>query len=154
MNSEQKQRLERDIDRALKSLPEIQAPEHLLSRVMARIEATVAKPWYQRSWPEWPAPARFGSLFALALIFAGFCYAYWIAPEARFMQPLLARLQSLANVTEALWSVLGAIAGLIAGAFRQAGTGVLVGCAAMVFLGYALCVGLGTVYFRVALARR
>lgn len=154
MNPEQQQRLEREIDRALKALPEMQAPAQLLGRVMARIEVAAARPWYQRSWSEWPAPAKWTTLLALGLIFAGVCFAYWKAPEAQFLQPLMARLHSLANLADALWSVLGALGGLITGALRNLNTWVLVGCAAMAVFGYVLCVGLGTVYFRVAMARR
>jgi hypothetical protein len=154
MKPENQQRLEREIDRALKSLPDLQAPEHLLSRVIARIEAAAATPWYHRSWSDWPAPARWTTLLVLALIFAGFCVAWSRAPQAEILQPVLARLQSLANLADALWSVLGALAGLLSAALRQLNAWVLVGCAAMVLFGYVLCVGLGTVYFRVALARR
>jgi len=154
MKPEQQQRLEREIDRALKSLPELHAPEHLLSRVMARIEVAAARPWHQQSWSEWPAPARWTTLLVLALIFAGVCFAYWKAPEAQVLQPVLARLQSLTNLADALWSVLGALVGSVTGVLRNLNTWVLAGCAAMVLFGYVVCVGLGTVYFRVALARR
>ena len=154
MNPEQQQRLEREIDRALKALPEMQAPAQLLGRVMARIEVAAARPWYQRSWSEWPAPAKWTTLLALGLIFAGVCFAYWKAPEAQFLQPLMARLHSLTNFAKALWSVLGAFSDLITATLRNVNTWVLGGFAGMVFIGYVLCVGLGTVYFRVALARR
>jgi len=76
------------------------------------------------------------------------------APEAQVLQPVLARLQSLTNLADALWSVLGALVGSVTGVLRNLNTWVLAGCAAMVLFGYVVCVGLGTVYFRVALARR
>jgi len=154
MNIEQQQRLERQIDRALKSLPEIPAPEHLLGRVLARIEVAAAKPWYQQSWSEWPVAARFISAVLLSAVFAGLCYFVWKAPEIQLLQPLLAKARSAAGIADALWRVMEALLGVIAIAFRQLGTGALVAFAALALVGYALFVGLGTVYFRVALARR
>jgi hypothetical protein len=37
---------------------------------------------------------------------------------------------------------------------KKLGTGVIVTCLIIVGLGYAMCVGLGTVYFRLAFAKR
>jgi hypothetical protein len=39
-------------------------------------------------------------------------------------------------------------------AAKKLGTGFIVACLVAVGLGYALCVGLGTVYFRLALAKQ
>jgi len=154
MNPEHQEHLEREIDRALKALPDITAPEHLLGRVLARIEVGAAKPWYQRAWSDWPAGARFSSLVLLSVAFAGLCYLFWKAPEIQFLQPLLAKLRSLAGIADAIWSVVGTFLSLLTMAFRRLGTGVLIGCAALVFLGYALFLGLGSVFFRAALVRR
>jgi DNA primase len=154
MNPDHQQRLERDIDRVLKSLPEISAPEHLLGRVLARIQVAAAKPWYQQAWSEWPVAARFVSAVLLSAAFGGLCYFFWKAPEIEILQPLLAKARSAAGIADALWRVTEALLGACAIAFRQLSTGALISLAGLALVGYALFVGLGTVYFRVALARR
>ena len=93
MNPEHQQRLERDIDRVLKSLPEIQAPEHLLSRVMARIEVdgrqALVSALVVRSGRRQPGSSPL--VLPCPAVFAGLCYFVWIAPEIQFLQPLLAK---------------------------------------------------------------
>jgi hypothetical protein len=46
--------LERLIDRELHTLPPPRAPRSLLPRVMAAVDATAKRPWYERTWLEWP----------------------------------------------------------------------------------------------------
>ena len=39
-------------------------------------------------------------------------------------------------------------------AVKKLGTGVIVACLVAVGIGYAMCIGVGTVYFRLAFAKR
>src|SRR3954452_6446369 len=70
-------RLEMEIDRQLKRLPDLQAPASLAPRVMAIISARATAPWYQRSWSMWPGAVRWSALAALLALFGGLCYAGW-----------------------------------------------------------------------------
>lgn len=62
---DEREQLERALDRELKRLPEIAAPEALTRRVMDRVRAMDAVAWWRRSWFEWP-PALRGATAALA----------------------------------------------------------------------------------------
>src|SRR5688500_12276604 len=46
--------LERLVDRELQRLPAPRAPETLLPRVMAAVDAAARRPWYTRAWFTWP----------------------------------------------------------------------------------------------------
>jgi hypothetical protein len=63
--------LERLADRELRRLPLPRAPQTLLPRVMAAVEAWAARPWYSRAWFTWPAGWQAVSVAALALVVAG-----------------------------------------------------------------------------------
>lgn len=58
--------LEELIGRKLRSLPEPLAPPTLWPRVRAAVEEHLARPWYRRTWRDWPLALRAASL-ALAV---------------------------------------------------------------------------------------
>ena len=66
--------LEALVDRELRRLPLPRAPQSLLPRVMAAVEALAQRPWYTRAWFAWPLGWRVVSLVPLAL----FAYLVWI----------------------------------------------------------------------------
>jgi hypothetical protein len=63
--------LERLADRELRRLPAPRAPQTLLPRVMAAVEAWAGRPWYSRAWFTWPMAWQAVSVAALALLVAG-----------------------------------------------------------------------------------
>lgn len=58
--------LAKAVDRELKGLPEIAAPQELTERVMAGIREMEAVPWWRRSWFEWPAVVRVATAAVMA----------------------------------------------------------------------------------------
>ena len=71
--------LEELIGRRLRSLPEPLAPPTLWPRVRAAVEEHLARPWYRRTWRDWPLALRAASL-ALA---AGALVGWPLAGSAR-----------------------------------------------------------------------
>jgi hypothetical protein len=69
---------ERRIDRALKELPLLRAPDTLLPRVSAAVQAWMRRPWYERAWFTWPLALRVVGITTLALMLAS---ASVVAPE-------------------------------------------------------------------------
>ena len=57
--------LERLIDRELRSLPAPRAPRALLPRVMAAVDDAARRPWYSRTWLQWPIAAQLASALVL-----------------------------------------------------------------------------------------
>jgi hypothetical protein len=153
MNSDYRQRLETEVDRELKGLPELTAPGTLTARVMARIEKRSALPWHRQAWPAWPRTARTLSLVAMLVLFGGICFTNW-----RFFQGAEAGLaaQKMAGWFSGLaviWNALGAVGGAAILAIKKLGTGFLIVCLAVAVFNYFTCVGLGTVAVRFALSR-
>ena len=63
--------LERLIDEKLGELSQPVAPPTLVPRVLAAIDARLARPWYQRAWRTWPPTLQAASaagLLAVALL--------------------------------------------------------------------------------------
>lgn len=61
--------LEQIVGGRLRRLPLPRAPETLLPRVLAAVQAWAQRPWYARAWFTWPAPLQLGSVIALVLLF-------------------------------------------------------------------------------------
>ena len=63
--------LERLIDRELRSLPAPRAPRTLLPRVMAAAHEAAHRPWYSRTWLQWPVGWQLASALMLIGVLAG-----------------------------------------------------------------------------------
>jgi hypothetical protein len=70
--------LERRVDRELRRLPLPLAPDTLLPRVLAAVDAWARRPWYARAWFTWPIGWQIASILALMLFAAGL----WMLPPA------------------------------------------------------------------------
>ena len=154
MNPEYEKQLEEAISRELKALPPLIAPATLISRVLGAIENRVALPWYRQSWPVWPLALRAASLLILLSMFGLLCFAGWKVSQA---QSALAAMHAVAgwfSSASTLWNAMNALGAAAIVVANHLGTGFIIGCLVAAVIGYGLCVGLGTVYMRLALARR
>ena len=86
--------LERLIDRELRALPAPPAPRALLPRVMAAVEQTAERPWYSRSWIQWPVGWQMASALVLMGIVAG---ATVVLPQLRDAVETLSFVASVQN---------------------------------------------------------
>lgn len=154
MNSEYEQHLATEIDRELKSLPELAAPPALVGRVMDTIDSRQVVPWYRQSWQAWPSPLRAVSFLLLASAFVGICALSWKTPELASVAAIKQRFGDALSFVNVLWDALNVVAGAAGLAFKKLGTGVIVACLAAATLGYFMCIGLSTACMRLALARR
>lgn len=72
MNPHDTEKLEAAIHRALRSIPDRQAPAGLEGRVLSELGRLAALPWWRRSFAHWPLAARaiffVGSAVAAALV--------------------------------------------------------------------------------------
>src|SRR5215472_5113288 len=154
MNFDYEKRLETAVDRELRQLPELLAPQALVLRVMKAIEARLGLPWYRQSWLMWSPALRTVSLVILVTLFAGICFGTWklthLESYTAAVQPVGSWFAGFGAIGHATAALLGALVLAV----KQRGTGFLVAIFAALAFGYALCVGLGTVYLRLGLARR
>ncbi len=150
MNDNYEKQLERAIDRRLKELPAPKAPAALSRRVMAAIHAKASLPWYRLTWTSWPLLAQVVSVI-LSLGLAGSAGQLLELAMGRISMEALstwmtANLGGFAPVVEFLSAVGGAVA-LVAS--NLSATVYLV-AAGVVGTMYLSCVGLGTLFYRIA----
>lgn len=152
MNPDYEQQLEAEISRELKNLPELKAPESLMTRVMATLEARSFNPRPERAWQTWPAVLRWASLVLLLAVFGGLCFAGWKLSQTAIVALVWDRVGSWFSAVGALGHTLDVLCGSAVLVLKHLGTGFIIACLVALGLGYAMCLGLGAVYARVALA--
>jgi hypothetical protein len=154
MNEHEKSRLEAAVDRELKALPDLRAPQRLLPRVMAVIEQRAVLPWYRRAWQTWPLPLQVVSMLALLAAFSGLCFGSWQLVHAPAVAAATSEASGWFRTLSRSLSTLGVLANALVLAVRSLGPLVLSGIVMALLLGYAACVGFGALYVRLAFARR
>jgi hypothetical protein len=73
----EQERIARALDRELKGLPDLAAPEILSERVMARVRQMEVVSWWRQSWFEWPAGWRIAFVTAALVCVGGLV---WVEP--------------------------------------------------------------------------
>jgi len=154
MNSEYQKETELQIDQELKSLPELAAPTTLARRVMAELEQRRALPWYSQPWQNWPMPLRISALALLAVMFGGLCVSSWQLTRAAGVSAAMQEIGGLFSGFNTVWNIVNVLLGAVVLVFKHLGTGFMIGSLVLAGLGYAICVGLGTAWLRLAFARR
>ena len=146
-------KLEQEISRELKALPELTAPAAVAGRVMAAIARRAQVPWYRRSWVAWPVAAQGTALAAMLVLFGGLCLAGWEFSHAETTTQALHRAGHWFSGFNTIGSLFNIFADAALVVVKKLGTTFLVACLAVAALGYAIFLGLGTVYFRLAFAK-
>lgn len=154
MNFEYQERLQREIEQALKGLPELEAPESLSRRVMAAIQQGRALPWYHQPWQNWPMPLRVAALSLLMVLFGGLCVASWRLTKAAGVTAAWQEVTGVFSGLSTIWNIITVLLGAIVLVAKHLGTGFMIACLSIAGLGYALCLTLGTAWVRLASARR
>jgi hypothetical protein len=154
MNVDYEKRLETEIDRELKALPELSAPPTLAPRVLAAIGRRASLPGRAQSFQTWPITLQAAAVLFLVALFVGLCFAGWNLPQTPVFVAAMRHITHGVSLLGTVLNALAALAGAIALVVKNLGTGFLVALAVFLGLGYALCVSLGTVYVRLAFARR
>jgi hypothetical protein len=153
MSLDYEKALESQVDRQLKRLPQLTAPPTLALRLNAAIQ-TAALPWHKQSWQFWPMPVQAVSFVFLAAAFTALSFGSWkLSHTEGFAAIMKYPLHWLSNVGT-FGHTINVVAGGLVLAIRNLGSGVLIAVLAVFAVGYFMCVGLGTVYLRLALARR
>ncbi len=143
MNDEHDPRFEKLLGRKLRGLPDRTAPAAIRATVLAAIRARAGRPWYQRSWFQWPRAFQATSaVLVLALVLA----LGWLAPGhgltlATLSPALSERLSEVASQVGWFTSFLAAFVRAVPAAWWMATAGVFAGLA-------FTCAGLGSAFYR------
>jgi len=154
MNEPNEKLLERLIEGELRKLPELQAPETLVHRVMLAVHAKERQPWWQRPWLTWPRAAQVISSALSAVTVAAFVYfgaAAWRA--AGLGSPLDSIFQWISSLAP-LWDWLVTLANALALVLQKAGQPYLLIALGIAAAMYLLCLASGTACYRLAFNRR
>jgi len=154
MNREYEQRLEAEIERQLKSLPELVAPQSLAPRVMALLARRASLPWYRQSWPAWPVPVRVFALLISLSLFGVLCYVGWEFSQLPGFAVVTEKFRFVSSGLSSIWNTLSVLLEAVLLAIKHLGNWFIFSAVAAVALAYGMCLGLGSVYLKLALARR
>ena len=153
MDPDYEKLLEADIDRELKSLPELEAPRTLAPRVMRAIAARASAASHRRAWSSWPLALRLASLAALLALFGGLCYALWAVPQTAPVAGAVTECGRWLSWAGVVWRAVSSLPGIAYNILSHLDTRLLVGGIAMVALAYATCIALAAGSFRLARAQ-
>ena len=154
MDSSYEKRLEQEIDRELKGLRELRAPEALVGRVLRAIAQPVCLPWYRRSWQTWPMALQSCTMALLLVFLAALCFGAWELTQSAVIPTAAQRVAGWFSGLSAVWGLVNTLAGLLVLCVKQLGTAVLIAAVVAAGLAWAGCVGIGALYVRFAFARR
>jgi len=145
---------ESQIDRDLKALPQLRAPASIRLNVMAAVRAQASLPWYRRGWQAWPLGVQYAAIAALMLALVA---VYWGLGRVE-QPPELARLagqgSEAVGLAKSFLGVLATLGNAVLLTLGKLGTPAIISLIMAGVLGYAMCLALGTVYYRLAMTRR
>jgi hypothetical protein len=144
-------KLEAQIDRLLKDLPDLAAPPGLAARTMNALAQPAPARWQASPWQRWPAGWRIAFLVltscALAAVFLGWRMA--VPGMESLALPWFSRWGADA---QCVWNTLAALAVAVALVVRHFGNGFALACLLVGAIAYAVCIGFGTLIIRFAFA--
>ncbi len=154
MNAEYEKQLEAGIRRELDALGELEAPPEIARRVMRVIDQRAAAPWYRRAWQAWPLGLQAGSLAGLLAAFVLLCFGASKLAHFAALTPAAHQVSGWFNLANAAWRAVTALTNAVGLAFQSLSPAVIIVGTVLLLLCYAACLGLGTIYWRLAYARR
>jgi hypothetical protein len=154
MDTNPQETLEQLIHRELSKLPERQAPETLIPRVFAEIQARQRKRWWQKPWTQWPARIQMASLPLMFALACGAVSGFRVIFLALLGEPNLEMAPGWFTFFAAAWEVITALGNAVVVLSRAAGHQWLLLGLFLPLTMYLACVGLGTLCYRVAVHKR
>jgi hypothetical protein len=142
------------LEAELRRLPDLPAPDTLIPRVLALLKAQTCLPWYRQIWWAWPPVAQLLSGVLFMALLGGATWVAWHAGESGVLTSAGERVSGWLAPFRPVWTVLNSVVDALALVFRQGGSWLLSGLVAFALIMYLSCVGLGTVFYRVATKNR
>jgi hypothetical protein len=154
MDSTPPNNLEELIHRELAKLPDRPAPETLIPRVLAKIQARQQRRWWRQSWPHWPWAAQLASLPLMAASVAAALFGVSTVWRLLIGSAEVGAMTGLMNRVSAVWDFLDVLGNAVLVLGRSVGQQWLLLALLVPLTMYLACVGLGTLCYRLAVYRR
>ncbi len=140
------------IGRRLRALPPPKAPRSLAPRVRAAILARQRRPWWRKSWFEWPLPVQASFLVLTASLVAAVAwYGPKLSPFGLFDDPRELLISQFAFAKPVGGLAVALVNDLILAA-KSAGQMFWTAVIAFLIAAYLACVGIGTVCYRLVVS--
>jgi hypothetical protein len=154
MESNPQRTLEELIHRELSKLPERPAPETLIPRVLAQIQARQRKRWWQRAWPQWPLAAQLASLPLMLASVAAAIFGVTVIWKFMLGYTEFGTIADMLDSASEVWDFLAVLGNAVMVLGRSVGQEWLLLGVLVPLSMYLACVGLGTLCYRMASYRR
>jgi hypothetical protein len=149
MNDVNERKLAEQIHRELHQLPNLKAPNTLGARVLAAIAARQEAPWWKTSWINWPVSMKLAFLVVGIAAVAGLVFAGAAVPQFSVLAaPIMESVDGMLAPLKPYFDAADRLAGYVGLTFGAAGPNLPWYLATLVGVGYATCIGLGTVGYR------
>lgn len=137
-----------ELEERLRELPDLPAPRTLIPGVMARLQARAAAPWWRRSWWAWPRPVQALSvvLSSVAILLLNLLYVE--VRDAVAAAYLHVAVQDWLAQFEPVWRLLSALSTAAELVLQRLCGAACVYLMAAGLAVYLVCVGLGTMLYR------
>lgn len=145
--------LEQAIDRELRGLPELRAPEDLLPRVLELALERGRRPWWQKSFVHWPWMARCLFLAVTTALSGLAVYFTWGVSIGLPFESLSGEIAVLTERFAAVRSIAGSLGGALVAVGKSAGPWLPWTVAGMMGMSYLTTLALGTYCYRLASSR-
>jgi hypothetical protein len=132
----------------------LRAPGGLTSRVMAEIERQASLPWHRQAWQSWPTAVRWATLAVFLALFAGLGYGAWELSQTAQFTAAMHKVGAWFAPLGAAWRMVCVLWETAALILSRLSSAIVIGGFVAAATGYALCLGLGTLCFRLAYTRR
>lgn len=136
-----------ELDRELTRLPEFQAPASISANVLSSIRRWESRPWWQRSWFEWPAGLRYASIAMFVGALLGIHYFGSVAEAPAALQPALALVGAVEALSVATFTAFSNWASSVS-------IWIWAAVAFMAAMAWMVCLGLGAVAYQLIRTRK
>ncbi len=121
---------------------------------MAALRARAARPWYRRTWWQWPAAAQVLSLLVFSGLFGSLTWACFHVGRGDLAATLGTGMTEPLALLAPLGGIVATLIEAMALVLRQVPWLVWGGILAFFAVMYLSCIGLGTALYQIALPRR
>jgi len=146
---------ERDeaLHRELRRLPDRTAPDTLVPRVLAALEARARLRWWQQPFWHWTVPVQTALIGLLVANAAIFMWVGWAGARIALGDPTPALLLKVWATASVLWETVSTLLDALFLVLRVGLQPWMIGALVVSFMMYLACVGMGTVCLRMAYKR-